>query len=262
MVEVRNIDVMTTISALEGGTIDVIKKIDAMSGTVDVNGLTVSGGTIQVNTELALNADNVTIGNVKTFADSSGTEQFGLVDSSRRIVLAPASTIVSVPSGIQDVSLVNSSGTVQVGNWVTDYIKTTGGTVSVANFPATQNVALVNTAGTTQIGNWVTDYIKTTGGTVEANVVSQPVASSGTTLAVTVTTSTVQVLPSNSSRKSFAVTGNATWYLGFGTGLTASNGFKLAADQAYTDGGVSAYTGEVWGITASGTADVRAVETS
>lgn len=81
---------------------------------VDTDGNTVpllanSDGTLKVDTELTLSADNVTIGNVKVFSDSSGTQYFGLVDSSRRIILSPSSTITASQSGTWDINVASSS---------------------------------------------------------------------------------------------------------------------------------------------------------
>jgi hypothetical protein len=97
-----------------------------------------------------------------------------------------------------------------------------------------------------------------TGGTVSILLVT---ASSGTTFAVTAGTAATLILASNTSRKSYACVGNAAWYLGFSTGLTTANGFSLAANQTYADGGQGVYTGEVYGIVSSGTANIRVIET-
>ena len=53
--------------------------------------------------------------------------------------------------------------------------------------------------------------------------------------------------------------GSVTVYLGADSGVTSSPGFPLAAGETFTDrSSVDAW----WGITASGTADVRVTETT
>jgi len=278
-----------------------------------VEGLTIAGGTIGVETEWSPTS---TVPITPTFVDSAGTlYDQTLVDTSKRLVLSPTSTVeigdktgftlsttstvpvsfstpVSVTATDLDIRALSSdvdsvsiptTSTVQVGNLPTDYIRTTGGTVEIGDktgftlsttstvpvsFATTSTVQAVSAPGT---GSTVEAHLISTTSTVPVEfaptstvqtVSALTTATSGTTFAVTVTTSTTQILASNANRKSYAVVGNADWYLGFSTGLTTTNGFKLAADQSYVDGGQGVYTGEVWGIVASGTADVRVIEVS
>ncbi|MCD6493923.1 MAG: hypothetical protein J7K36_09065, partial [Archaeoglobaceae archaeon] len=99
------------------------------SSTVQVgsiDGLTISGGTIGVETEWSTTS---TIPITSQFIDSAGTlYDQTLVDTSQRLILAPTSTV-------QAVSAPGTGSTVEVGNW-----------------PATQDVNLVNDSGTIQIG--------------------------------------------------------------------------------------------------------------
>lgn len=97
-----------------------------------------SGGTIQVNTELTLAADNVSIGNIKTFSNSSGTQYFGLVDSSRRIILAPSSTVV-----------IDATST--IGAAIYGGLTGTDSTVSLYSNTSTVNVVPLNNSSATEI---------------------------------------------------------------------------------------------------------------
>jgi len=139
----------------------VVAGIDS-SGTVHPLSVTPEGKLI-VDTELTLSADNVTIGNVKTFVDSSGTQQFGLVDDSKRIILSPSSTIDALiksptdgTTGYLITHVANSSGTI-IDNFGADPVgikdttgtqidpmPKTGGTVGVAEVSSTVDVAVVN----------------------------------------------------------------------------------------------------------------------
>jgi len=197
MVETRNIDVTTSISAIEGGTLDVIK--DITSGTIDyigeigkISGLTVSGGTIGVDTEMVLAADNVTISNVKTFVDSAGTQQFGLVDASKRIVLAPTSTIV-VTGTISEVTKLGGTSDVAVLSMPVTTVTATD--FDIRDLSHTTDSISIPTSSTVQVDNFPADYIKTTGGTVEIGDRTGFTLSTTSTVPVSYVTDTTSTRP-------------------------------------------------------------------
>ena len=177
------------------------------SSTVQVgsiDGLTISGGTIGVETEWSTTS---TIPITSQFIDSAGTlYDQTLVDTSQRLILAPTSTV-------QAVSAPGTGSTVEVGNW-----------------PATQDVNLVNDSGTIQIGNWVTDYIKTTGGTVEIgdktgfelSTTSTVPVSFSTPVSVTATDLDIRDL--SSATDSVSIPTSSTVQVGSIDGLTISGG--------------------------------------
>jgi len=76
---------------------------------------------------------------------------------------------------------------------------------------------------------------------------------------ITVTTSATLIIATNTSRKSILIrnNGSATLFIGGNNSVTTSNGYRIT-------GGQSMYifeTDEVYGIVASGTLDVRYLET-
>ncbi|MHA1664274.1 MAG: hypothetical protein ACTSVW_00360 [Candidatus Njordarchaeales archaeon] len=219
----------------------------SFSTPTDVN-LVNTSGTVQVGnfpTTQDVNLVNASgTVNVDLFVDSAGTlYPQSLVDTSKRLVVSPTSTIeIGDKTGFS----LSTTSTVPV-SFTTPYEVTTTSTIS------TIISSIEDTTSTRPVSFPPSS-------TVQA-VSALTTAASGTTFAITVTTSTTQLLTSNTSRKGFAVVGNAEWYLGFGTTLTTANGFKLSANQSYTDSGQGVYTGEVWGIVASGTANIRVIET-
>lgn len=76
--------------------------------------------------------------------------------------------------------------------------------------------------------------------------------------AVTVNDSADQILAAASTRRGAVVVnnGSVTVFLGKSASVTTSNGIPLAAGQSFTVDGRE-YLGPVFGITASGSADVR-----
>ncbi len=72
-------------------------------------------------------------------------------------------------------------------------------------------------------------------------------------------TSADQILAANLARKGFTIQAtDGTVYIG-GSGVTTSTGFPLAAGQSFSSDG---FAGAVYGITASGTVNVRYWEES
>lgn len=80
--------------------------------------------------------------------------------------------------------------------------------------------------------------------------------------AVTVATTVVLVVDEEDKRRAYLIQAlGKDLFLGFGAGaaatLTVANGLKVAADSTWADGG---FTGPIYGVVATGTADVRIVE--
>lgn len=77
---------------------------------------------------------------------------------------------------------------------------------------------------------------------------------------VSVTTSATQILPPNNRRKSCLINNNgaATLYIGFDSSVTSSNGMPVVSNGYYINSGENdAFRGAIFGISASGTLDVR-----
>jgi len=105
------------------GRQQVVGAAAAGSSTADINPILIAGvdtagsltplkvstaGTLFVDTELSLAADNITIENVKVFSDAAGTQDFALIDGSRQIILSPSSTVtVASIASTSDVAIVS-----------------------------------------------------------------------------------------------------------------------------------------------------------
>lgn len=89
--------------------------------------------------------------------------------------------------------------------------------------------------------------------------VKQPLASSGTFGAAAPTTSSASAVASNSARNQLLLVNNGsqTVYVGTGT-VTTSNGIPIPPGGSLT---ITTYYGAVHAITASGTGDLRYLET-
>ena len=78
---------------------------------------------------------------------------------------------------------------------------------------------------------------------------------------VTVTTSATLIVANNTQRQSILVTntGTGTVYLGPDSSVTTSNGMPLVTNGTYAEdsGGTRMFLGDIYGIVASGTSDVR-----
>lgn len=93
-------------------------------------------------------------------------------------------------------------------------------------------------------------------GTITA---TPPKDSTATYNVVSVTTSATVILAANSSRNLWAVTHEDTLpvYIGFSSSVTSGDsgtGFPIVANQIYGD---DIYTGGIWAIVASGTANLK-----
>jgi hypothetical protein len=78
---------------------------------------------------------------------------------------------------------------------------------------------------------------------------------------VTVSNTATKIISANNSRHSFIIvnTGANTVYIGEDAAVTTSNGVPLLQDASLTEdnGGDRLYLGDIYGIVASGTSDVR-----
>jgi len=78
---------------------------------------------------------------------------------------------------------------------------------------------------------------------------------------VTVTSSATRILasPSTTARNMAIVTntGTGTVYIGFDSSVTTSNGFPIGENDVWETNEPRCFQGEVWGVVASGTSDVR-----
>lgn len=87
-------------------------------------------------------------------------------------------------------------------------------------------------------------------------IVAQNKASSGINTAVSVSTTATLLANVNTSRKSIVIYNNGpeTVFLGYDTNVSFSTGIPLTSGSAYSD---DTYLGSYFGITSSGTSDVR-----
>lgn len=90
-----------------------------------------------------------------------------------------------------------------------------------------------------------------------------PSASTGSYGTVSVGATATVIAAANSARKSLIIrnTSTGTVYIGYDSSVTTSNGFPVAQKDAYEINQTNLYTGAVYGIVASGTSDVRKMET-
>ena len=92
--------------------------------------------------------------------------------------------------------------------------------------------------------------------------ISFPSRSVGTYNAVTVTIAATLIKASNANRLSLQITNTSgeVCYIAFDSSVTATNGFPLAQNDVLSLTGSDLYTGAVYGITASSTANIRYFE--
>lgn len=77
---------------------------------------------------------------------------------------------------------------------------------------------------------------------------------------VTITTAATNILPSDPARRGFLLANNGSniVYIGLDASVTASNGIQIMPQDKFDlTGEHSVFKGAVWGITSSGTSDVR-----
>ena len=81
---------------------------------------------------------------------------------------------------------------------------------------------------------------------------------------ISVTSTATLILADNPQRLSLIITnnGSSTVYIGQTNTVTSTTGVPLQADSILTEdsGGTKMYCGPIWGITDTGTADVRVWE--
>jgi hypothetical protein len=97
------------------------------------------------------------------------------------------------------------------------------------------------------------------------NIINEPYRPTSVTVSnKTVTTSSTEVLASNSNRRYFILScpGSAGCFVQFGNSpaLTANNGIKIAAGDKILFGADIGYTGAINAIVASGTATLQVIE--
>lgn len=84
--------------------------------------------------------------------------------------------------------------------------------------------------------------------------------------AVTITTEATQIIPANCDRKEIIITNNErrkVVYIGMDASVTVSTGTPFYENQSRGHArGFGSYLGPIYGIVASGTADVRYWETT
>lgn len=92
--------------------------------------------------------------------------------------------------------------------------------------------------------------------------ISFPSRNVGTYNNVSVTASPTLIKASNLLRLSLQITNTSgtVCYIGFDTSVTIANGFPLAQNDVLSLTGSDLYTGTVYGITGTGTADIRYFE--
>lgn len=79
----------------------------------------------------------------------------------------------------------------------------------------------------------------------------------------TITTSATLILAANAQRQEFRITNNTVTqdsFIGFDSNLTTSNGLPLYANQTREEqrnGGSRCWLGDIYGIVAANTADIR-----
>jgi hypothetical protein len=81
---------------------------------------------------------------------------------------------------------------------------------------------------------------------------------------VQVTTNVTEVLSYNAIRQNAIITNNSsvTCYVGLTEGLSAINGIQLNQNDVFRIDKDNPYTGPIYAVTASGTADLRILEVS
>lgn len=85
----------------------------------------------------------------------------------------------------------------------------------------------------------------------------------GTYSNITITNSATLILAANSRRQGFRITNNSVTqdaFIGFDSSVTSSNGLPLYANQTREEqrnGGSRCWLGDIYGIVAANTADIR-----
>jgi len=146
-------------------------------------------------------------------------------------------------SQVSDLKNVTIVGSNIAYNSTTDRIKTElPYDARDRNWTLSSSTDSVTVTGTVNVGNWRT-------------------SSTGSYGSVSVGTSATQILASNSNRKALIIynNGDTTVYIGLDSNVTTTSGMPLPP-YAYMH--VKDYTGPVYGIVSSGSADVRYVELS
>ena len=163
------------------------------------------------------------------------------------------------------------SGSVSVTNFPSEYPLPSSQVTDLKNITITgSSIAYDSTADRLKVAlpydardrNWTlsssTDSVTVTG---TVNVGNWRTSSTGSYGSVSVGTSATQILASNSNRKALIIynNGDTTVYIGLDSNVTTTSGMPLPP-YAYMH--VKDYTGPVYGIVSSGSADVRYVELS
>lgn len=84
---------------------------------------------------------------------------------------------------------------------------------------------------------------------------------------VSVTSTPIIIIPANAHRQEFRLVNYSTspdCFIGMDSSVTTTNGFALMAgsEQDASRSMGSTYLGDIWGVTSSGTADIRWWETT
>ena len=110
-------------------------------------------------------------------------------------------------------------------------------------------VELIDSAGTNRATIFSTGSLKTSG--------DRLVSQNGDYGAVAVTSASTQIIGARDSMKQCMFTSFGTIYIGLDSSVTASTGEILYSGDVYSDSGEGMYTGGIWGITSSGSVNVR-----
>ena len=76
---------------------------------------------------------------------------------------------------------------------------------------------------------------------------------------VDVTSTATKIVGANSARRSIIIQnlGSADIFIGHDDTVTTTDALELESNERYTEGGTNVWKGDIFGITASGTQDVR-----
>ena len=101
--------------------------------------------------------------------------------------------------------------------------------------------------------------VEVTGGSINANVSALPKATNQPYGAVGVLSTATLIKAANTNRKAILIKNNSTQnvFLGQNSSVTISNGQVIAPGETFFD---DSYTGDIYGIVAGGSADVRYTE--
>lgn len=78
--------------------------------------------------------------------------------------------------------------------------------------------------------------------------------------AVSVTSAVTNILPANNGRRGFLISNNGSViiYIAFDSSVTSSTGIQILPQDRFTlTGDDATWKGAIWGITASGSSDIR-----